>query len=195
MPICSAITTFLRINDSLVCPFEQSFRSKQILSDRGWSLSAGHRGRSREHVGRTAPSRDSFFSFLCSFWQKLCQITGLFTRPGKTFQLLSSGSAAWRILGKSKRIASGETTVIFGLFSLSSTFILFKNFVVERCFLSLPYVGFFWNYFLAHAFIMLYLERELVHHDFDLIWIDACQFACVGFRQYCQFCAFWKTWM
>ena len=68
------------------------------------------------------------------------------------------------------------------LFCLSPIFISVRNFVVEQYFLLLPYAGFFEVHILAHAFIMLYLERELGHHDFDLIWIDACQFTCVGFR-------------
>ena len=55
---------------------------------------------------------------------------------------------------------------------------------------------------------MLYLERDLGHHDFDLIWIDACQLSIgvneggncnyVGIQswqqwQYCQSCAFVKN--
>ena len=93
-----------------LCPREHVFRSKQILSDRGTgcSLSAGSSGRSKEHVGRTTPllpPRVDFFLFLCSFWQKLCQIIGFFRRPGKTFQLWSPGSTAWRNFRKKKELS------------------------------------------------------------------------------------------
>ena len=102
MPICSAITIFLRINGSLVCPFEHSFRSKQILSDggRGALLVQDQVADLGSTLDAPPPPVSRLFFIFMQFLANIMPNNRTFHKTGADIQLLFSGSAAWRAFKK-----------------------------------------------------------------------------------------------